>query len=141
GSLLSAPQRYDFLGSTSTALPVVPHPLPTASEKAPAFLTLAGTAGVEHYRAVIWPEDSFQGDYVVLAIPMDDELLTLRQLLQLEVLISAGVVAATVILALLIIRIGLRPLARRGTVAQDIAAGDLTRRVEPATSKTEIGRL
>ena len=28
-----------------------------------------------------------------------------------------------------------------GAVAQDIAAGDLTRRVEPATAKTEIGRL
>ena len=141
GSLLALPARYDFPGSTSTALPVVPHPLPAASEKSPAYLTLAGTAGVEHYRAVIWPEDLFQGNYVVLAIPMDDELSTLSRLLQLEVLISAGVVAATVILALLIIRIGLRPLARMGAVAQDIAAGDLTRRVEPATSKTEIGRL
>jgi two-component system, OmpR family, sensor kinase len=141
GSLLSAPLRYDFAGSTSTALPVVPHPLPAASEKSPAFLTLAGTAGVEHYRAAIWPEDSFQGNYIVLAIPMDDELSILSRLLQLEGLVSAGAVAATVILALLIIRLGLRPLAKMGAVAQDIAAGDLTRRVEPATSKTEIGRL
>ena len=49
--------------------------------------------------------------------------------------------AATAILALLIIRIGLRPLQRMGSVAADIAAGDLTKRVEPATSQTEIGRL
>ena len=59
----------------------------------------------------------------------------------LEVLISLGVVAATAALALIIIRIGLRPLQRMARVAQDIAAGDLTRRVEPATQDTEIGRL
>jgi two-component system OmpR family sensor kinase len=50
-------------------------------------------------------------------------------------------VAATAILALLIIRISLRPLERMGTVAREIAAGDLSRRVEPATEKSEIGRL
>jgi two-component system OmpR family sensor kinase len=141
GALLTGPLRYDFQSSTSTALPKLPHPLPPASEKSPAMLTLAGTGGVGHYRAAVWPEDSFQGNVVVLAIPMDDVQLTLTRLLQLEALISAGVVAATVILALLIIRIGLRPLAKMGAVAQDIAAGDLTRRVDPATPKTEIGRL
>jgi two-component system OmpR family sensor kinase len=51
------------------------------------------------------------------------------------------VVGAIAILALLIITVGLRPLQRMGGVAADIAAGDLSRRVEPATSKTEIGRL
>jgi len=45
------------------------------------------------------------------------------------------------ILALLIVQLGLRPLRRMGAVAGEIAAGDYSRRVEPATSKTEIGRL
>ncbi len=141
GTRLQDPLRYDFPTSTSTALPVIPRPLPAGTEKAPAMVTLAGTGGVSHYRAAIWPEDSFHGNYVVLAIPMDDVLSTLNQLLQLEGLISASVVVATAILALLIIRIGLRPLEKMGAVAQDIAAGDLSRRVEPATGKTEIGRL
>jgi two-component system OmpR family sensor kinase len=141
GVLLTGPLRYDFQSSTSTALPVLPHPLPSATEKSPSMITLGGTGGVERYRAAIWPEDSFSGNYVVLAIPMDDVLSTLSRLLELEALISAGVVAATVLLALLIIRIGLRPLAKMGAVAQDIAAGDLTRRVDPATPQTEIGRL
>src|SRR4029077_656701 len=66
---------------------------------------------------------------------------TLSQLLQLEALIAVGVVGATALLALLIIRIGLRPLQKMGGVAADIAAGDLTKRVEPATPTTEIGRL
>jgi two-component system OmpR family sensor kinase len=141
GTLLQAPLRYDFSSSTSTALPVLPKKLPAATEKSPATLTLAGTDGVHEYRAAIWPEDSFQGNYVVLSIPMDDVFSTLRQLLQLEALISLGVVVATAILALLIIRLGLRPLEKMGAVAQDIAAGDLSRRVEPATPKSEIGRL
>jgi len=141
GSRVQEPLRYDFPSSTSNALPVIPKPLPASTEKSPAMVTLAGTGGVSHYRAAIWPEDSFHGNYVVLTIPMDDVLSTLNQLLQLEGLISAGVVVATAILALLIIRIGLRPLEKMGGVAQDIAAGDLSRRVEPATPKTEIGRL
>ena len=134
-------RRLDFGTTTSTALPVLPQPLPNASEKNPALVTLVGKNGVDHYRAAIWPEDLFQGDYVVLAIPLTDVESTLRQLLQLEILISLGVVAATAVLALIIIRIGLRPLERMAAVAGDIAAGDLTRRVEPATSHSEIGRL
>jgi two-component system, OmpR family, sensor kinase len=141
GSVLLA-KTLEFPGSTpSTAVPTLPQPLPSASEKSPAIVTLAGTAGVSQFRAAIWPEDFFSGNYVVLAIPMTSVLSTLNRLLQLEGLISAGVVLATAILALLIIRIGLRPLERMGAVAQDIAAGDLSRRVEPANGRTEIGRL
>src|SRR5712691_1917037 len=141
GTILVA-KSLEFPGSTpSTAMPALPQPLPAGSEKSPAVLTLAGTAGVSQFRAAIWPEDFFSGSYVVLAIPMTGVLSTLNRLLQLEALISAGVVLATAILALLIIRIGLRPLERMGAVAQDIAAGDLSRRVEPANGKTEIGRL
>src|SRR5207245_10344958 len=45
------------------------------------------------------------------------------------------------VLRTLIIAISCRPLEKMGAVAQDIAAGDLSRRVEPATPKSEIGRL
>jgi two-component system OmpR family sensor kinase len=61
--------------------------------------------------------------------------------LLLEAFIGLAVVAATAILALLIIRVSLRPLERMGRVAADIAAGDLSRRVDPATPRSEIGRL
>jgi two-component system, OmpR family, sensor kinase len=141
GTLIGQPLRYDFPSSTSVAVPVLPQPLPQATEQQPAQLTLAGKGGVSRYRAAVWPEDSFQGDYVVLAIPMDDVASTLEQLLQLEALITVGLVVATAVLALLIVQVGLRPLQRMGGVAQEIAAGDLTRRVEPATPNTEIGRL
>ena len=38
-------------------------------------------------------------------------------------------------------RLGLRPLDRMGETAGAIAAGDLSRRVSPATPRTEVGRL
>ena len=134
-------KRLQFGQSASQAAPVLPRSLPSASETDPAITTLAGTGGVSQYRAAIWHEDLFQGDDVVLAIPLTDVQETLSHLLQLEALVSGGVVVATAILALLIIRLSLRPLANMGSVAADIAAGDLSRRVEPATPKTEIGRL
>jgi two-component system, OmpR family, sensor kinase len=143
GTLLASPKVVTTVGSApSNALPVLPKKLANSGmdKPSPAY-TVEGTGGVEQYRVIDWPEDSLNGNFVVLAIPLTDELSTLSQMLILESKISLGVVAATVILALLIVRIGLRPLQRMGAVAQDIAAGDMTRRVEPATPKTEIGRL
>jgi len=140
GTLVLA-RRLQFAQSTSKALPVLPTTLPVANERNPAISTLAGTGGVALYRAAMWQEDLFQGDTVVLAIPLTDVASTLSQVLQVELLISIGVVAAMGILALVIIRISLRPLEKMGAVAQDIAAGDLSRRVEPANSRSEIGRL
>ncbi|HVC74998.1 MAG TPA: HAMP domain-containing sensor histidine kinase [Candidatus Micrarchaeaceae archaeon] len=143
GTLLATPKVVTTVGATpSNALPVLPHRLLNSGmdKPSPAY-TVEGTGGVEQYRVIDWPEDTFNGNFVVLAIPLTDELSTLSQMLVLELKISVAVVAATVILALLIVRIGLRPLQRMGAVANDIAAGDLTRRVEPATPKTEIGRL
>jgi two-component system OmpR family sensor kinase len=131
---------FDFT-STSTASPVLPKVLPNAGVDRPTLLNVPGTGGVSRFEVAIWEEDSFSGDFVVLAIPLTEVQSTLSQLLLLEAAISLGVVAATAVFAFLIIRIGLRPLQRMGTVASDIAAGDLTKRVEPATAKTEIGRL
>jgi two-component system OmpR family sensor kinase len=143
GTLLTAPKVLTTPGSTpSKALPVLPHSLPNRGIDRPSEpFTVSGTGGVSQYRVTAWPEDSFNGNFVVLAIPLTEVQSTLDQLLLLEAVISVAVVAATAILALVIIRIGLRPLQRMGAVAQDIAAGDLARRVEPATPKTEIGRL
>jgi two-component system, OmpR family, sensor kinase len=143
GTLLAPPKVLTTPGSTpSTALPVLPHSLPSHGIDKPSDpFTVPGAGSVSQFRIISWPEDSFNGNFVVLAIPLTEVRSTLGQLLILEALISVALVAATAILALLIIRIGLRPLQQMGAVAQDIAAGDLTRRVEPATKKTEIGRL
>ncbi len=142
GSVVKACAVTGFAATTSTASPELPKPLPNAGLDQPsAPYTVEGSGGVSHYRVTDWPEDSFSGQYLVFAIPLTDVENTLSQLLILEALIGLGVVAATAILAFLIIRISLSPLQRMGLVASHIAAGDLSRRVEPATPKTEIGRL
>jgi len=51
------------------------------------------------------------------------------------------VIAGIAALGLWVVRLGLRPLDAIGTTAEAIAAGDLTRRVERAESRTEVGRL
>ena len=129
-------------GSTPNAAPVLPKDLhPTGSDQPLSPMTVEGTGEVHKFRLTAWSENSFNGQTVVLAIPIDDVAVTLGQLLQLELFISLAVVAATALLAWAIIAIGLRPLRRMGATAGQIAAGDLSRRVEPATSRTEIGRL
>ena len=130
------------LGGAPSGVPLLPKSMPSAGLDVPANpLTVEGTGGVSRYRMTYWPENSFGGQLVVFAIPLTGVQSTLATLLVNETLIGLGVVVATALLALLIIRIGLRPLQKMGTVARDIAAGDLSRRVEPATAKTEIGRL
>jgi two-component system, OmpR family, sensor kinase len=142
GSVVTVKVSTPFGATLSAARPILPKSLPNAGIDVPAApFTVAGTNGVDQFRVTDWPENSFGGQFVVLAIPLTDVRATLSQLLQLEALIGLGVLAATAILALLIIRIGLRPLQKMGRVAADIAAGDLSKRVEPATPKTEIGRL
>jgi two-component system OmpR family sensor kinase len=121
---------------------VLPSKLPSAGSENPVDpYTAPGTNGVSQFRVTDWPEDFFGGDYVVLAIPLTDVQTTLNQLLLLEALVTVIVVAAMAVLAWVIIQIGLRPLQRMGAAAGEIAAGDYSRRVEPATPKTEIGRL
>ena len=134
--------RVGFGNGTSNAAPVLPKSMPATSLDQPVQpITVSGTGDVQHYRLTYWSENSFEGQLVVFAIPIDDARTTLAQLLQLELFISLAVVIGTALLAWLIIEIGLRPLRRMGGVAGEIAGGDLTRRVEPATPKTEIGRL
>ena len=78
---------------------------------------------------------------LVVAIPLRDVDDTLHHLLLIEMLVAAGVLLALALLAWWVVRLGLRPLERMGETAGAIAAGDLSRRVEPADERTEVGRL
>jgi two-component system OmpR family sensor kinase len=55
--------------------------------------------------------------------------------------VTLAVLAALVLLALWVVRIGLRPLREIEQTAAAIGAGDLSRRVDRAEPSTEIGRL
>ena len=131
-----------FNSSTSVVTPVLPRSLPNAGLDTPASpFTVPGSDHVTQFRITDWPENRFGGQVIVLAIPLTSVESTLHGLLFSELLISAGVVGGTALLAFVIIQLGLRPLRRMGVTAGEIAAGDYSRRVEPANKRTEIGRL
>jgi two-component system OmpR family sensor kinase len=72
---------------------------------------------------------------------MDDVQSTLDRLLVLEVGVSGGVTIVLLVATWFIVRRGLRPLRRMGETARTIVASDLSRRVEPANERTEVGQL
>jgi two-component system OmpR family sensor kinase len=93
-----------------------------------------------HYRVFASrdPEDS---GITIVAIPLSEVKQTLNRLLLVEALVIAGVLAALGISAFFVVRLGLRPLTRMEVTAGEIAAGELSRRVSPASPRTEVGRL
>jgi two-component system OmpR family sensor kinase len=84
------------------------------------------------------PEDT---GVTVAAVPLREVDQTLSRLLLVEGLVIGGVLLALGISAFFVVRLGLRPLDRIEVTAGEIAAGQLSRRVSPADSRTEVGRL
>lgn len=81
------------------------------------------------------------GEQLVVAVPLNDTRQTINRLLLVETIVILGVLLVLGIAAWLLVGIGLRPLDRMGKTADAIAGGDLSRRVEPADERSEIGRL
>src|SRR3954465_13713655 len=77
----------------------------------------------------------------VVALPLREADATLDRLLRVEALVIGAVLLLLGLLAWWVVRLGLRPLDRMGETADAIARGDLSRRVSPATERTEVGRL
>ncbi len=84
------------------------------------------------------PEDAA---LTLVAVPLREVQQTLSRLLLVEALVIAGVLLALGVTASFVVRLGLRPLDRMEVTAGEIAAGELSRRVSPASSRTEVGRL
>ncbi|MFL5912575.1 MAG: sensor histidine kinase [Gaiellaceae bacterium] len=137
-------QRRDatgnVLGNTvlSYALPrpKLPASMPVGK---PITVGSSGSSGTR-YRALAEPTGDQPGATIV-AVPLRDVDQTLHRLLRVEALVIAGVLAILAAVVWWLVRLGLRPLDRMGETAGAIAAGDLSRRVTPATPRTEVGRL
>ncbi|HVV31458.1 MAG TPA: HAMP domain-containing sensor histidine kinase [Mycobacteriales bacterium] len=96
-----------------------------------------------HYRVVVLPAHALDGTQVtiVYGLPVSQVDNVLHRLLLLELAVGGGAVVLLLVIGTVLVRVGLRPLDRIGVTAGKIAAGDLSRRVEPATERTEVGRL
>ncbi|HVV58559.1 MAG TPA: HAMP domain-containing sensor histidine kinase [Gaiellaceae bacterium] len=102
--------------------------------------TVGATSGDGRYR-VRASAIPGTGLVLVVATSLHDVDGTLHRLVLIELLVTALVIAALAALALWVVRVGLRPLEAIGHTAAAIAAGDLSRRVERAEERTEVGRL
>jgi two-component system OmpR family sensor kinase len=129
----SVPFTY---GQTAFAPPLLPTHVPLDT------LFTVGSVGSSdlHYRVYASrdPEDS---GITLVAVPLGEVKQTLSRLLLVEGLVIVGVLVALGITAFFVVKLGLRPLDRMEVTAGEIAAGELSRRVSPATSRTEVGRL
>jgi two-component system, OmpR family, sensor kinase len=120
---------------------VISLPQVSQSESEPVrYFGAAATKGGAHYRvrASLDPELRYM---LVVARPLDDVYGTLHRLLLIELLVMAVGLSAIALLGLWVVRLGLRPLDAIEKTAAAIAAGDLSRRVERAEKRTEVGRL
>ena len=122
-----------YEGSTATA-PTLPKDVPVGEAT-----TVEATNSGDSYR--VYGVALADGTARYAALPLEDTEATLHRLVKIEGLVIMGILLALGALAWWLVAIGLRPLERIGRTAGSIAAGDLSRRVDPATPRTEVGRL
>ncbi|HEX9122419.1 MAG TPA: HAMP domain-containing sensor histidine kinase [Actinomycetota bacterium] len=135
--------RFFRYGDRSGLPPALPAVLPGSAGSIRSVRTFSTTAmgGAPPEYRVLATSLGPDGGTLVVAIPMTQVGVTLHRLLFTEITVSAAVLAALAALSLWLVRLGLRPLEGMGETAGAIAAGDLSRRVEPAEDRTEVGRL
>jgi two-component system OmpR family sensor kinase len=141
-----APLVWKFFGYEIKAdqRPVCPRDLPgsaSSTQEGPTFFTTTPAGGgPPTYRVVATALSPIRGTLIV-AIPLTEVSATLDRLLVVELMVSGIALLLVAGFALWLVRLGLRPLKGIGATAGAIAAGDLSRRVEPAIERTEVGRL
>jgi two-component system OmpR family sensor kinase len=138
-------ERRDASGSVVASLPLTRYGQTTpTTPKLPKSLPLNKPVSVDadgtRYRVLAVP-DRFDSGATVVAVPLRDVDQTLHRLLLVEALVIGLVLLAMAAMAYGVVRLGLRPLDRIALTAGKIAGGDLSHRVEPATERTEVGRL
>jgi len=79
--------------------------------------------------------------YLLIAQPTRDIDTTLTELARNQFAGGLCVLGGITVLGWWLVRRGMRPLDRIGSTAHAIGEGDLSRRVEPAEERTEVGRL
>ncbi|MEA2683253.1 MAG: two-component system, OmpR family, sensor kinase [Chloroflexota bacterium] len=139
GEVLKA-QNFTFSTDTNTH-PVLPRDLKPGDQAHPTLVTVPGAGSISSYRVYVDAANDGSGDIIIAAVPLSDLQATLGQLLGLELGVSAAVTLVLTLLAMIIVRRSLRPLARMGDTARSIVAQGLNQRVSPATERTEVGRL
>jgi CheY-like chemotaxis protein/HAMP domain-containing protein len=129
GSLGAGEPKPDLSGVTTAKV---------RQESGRAF-TVPSTTGGSGFR--VRAVEQSDGGANVVAISLHSVDATVHRLELITWLVASVVLAVLIALATVAVWIGLRPLESVERTAQDIAAGDLSKRVPSGPSGTEIGRL
>lgn len=130
---------FDY-GDEDLARPDLGGSLPVASFDEPMrTVTVGSRQGDGQFR--VGATEGPDGLVTIAAIPLGDNEETLEQLALIEAIVTVSVLLAIAGLAWWVIGVGLTPLRKMSATADEIAQGDLSRRVEDASPKTEVGRL
>jgi two-component system OmpR family sensor kinase len=133
-------RTFGYEGGAPPAIPIQLPPSvagPIGTE--PVTFTTGSDDEAPRYRVMATPLSN--GGTLLVAIPLTEVATTLRRLVRIELVVGMVVLATAAVLALWLVRLGLKPLEGIGETAGAIAAGDLSRRVSPAEERTEVGRL
>ena len=127
-------------GTPNPRLPdTIPPPTERDGREAVRTFTVPGEGG-GRYRVRASAEEGATA-MLVVSTSLADVDSTLHRLLLIELIVTALVIGGIAGLGLWLVRLGLKPLDAIGDTAAAIAAGDLSRRVERAEDRTEVGRL
>ncbi|HET9105033.1 MAG TPA: HAMP domain-containing sensor histidine kinase [Solirubrobacteraceae bacterium] len=141
GTVIRGPVRVEY-GARDRAVPQLPTRIPVSSPRGgPALMTVGDVhhTGVSYRLAAVTLVEG-KGTLIV-AVPSRDVQSTLDRLVLWELVVTGALIVLLGGIGWISIRIALRPLDRMGEVAGAIADGDLSRRVSPATRRSEVGRL
>ena len=112
-----------------------------------AITTVGATSGGGRYRVQALPATAVTSSgrqvagQVIIGFDVTSVYQTLGQLTGIDIIISSILLAGIAVVGVTVIRASLRPLTDIEQTAQDIAAGDLSRRVPDHDPRTEVGRL
>ncbi len=126
--------------SDSTDEPDLPDDL-TPPATGSRMFTTGSTSGSGEWRVSVSASGAGDGNAVIVAVPLGEVTTSLNRLISIEAAAAAVLLALLAAGSWFILRRGLRPLEEMATSARSITAGDLSRRVEPSESRTEVGQL
>ena len=110
-------------------------------------VTVPATSGSHLYRVITVAQQFPTSDggevtlYIISAIDVTSVYSTIGHLISIDLIVSLIVLTVLAIVGVALVRSSLRPLVEIEQTAQDIAAGDLSRRVPEWDERTEVGRL
>jgi two-component system OmpR family sensor kinase len=148
GTTITGTQAINSFGEDETPQPRLPDVISMDGAKTSEdgedvvrFFTVGATEGGDRFRVRAAIEGNDPDTLLITALSLHDVDGTLDRLLMIELLVTAAVLLALAGGGFYVIRLGLRPLREIENTAGAITAGDLSRRVDHADDRTEVGRL